>query len=142
MAKKRTRGKATKAASAKRTSKRTRRRIIDAHQHVFWHGRDDAKVVANMDANGIDVAWLLTWEISPTRQPDTVQRNARALDPRTGDLPLDAVAEAVRRHPARFVPFFAPDPKEPCALERLQAAVEVFGVRGCGEWKDIIRSAL
>ena len=36
--------------------------IIDAHQHVFWHGRDDAGLIADMDEQGIDKAWALTWE--------------------------------------------------------------------------------
>ena len=39
--------------------------IIDSHQHVFWHWRNDADLIADMDAHGIDLAWLLTWEISP-----------------------------------------------------------------------------
>ncbi len=25
-------------------------RIVDAHQHVFWHGHDDAGPIADMDA--------------------------------------------------------------------------------------------
>ena len=36
--------------------------LIDSHQHVFWHYRNDADLVADMDAHGIDLAWLLTWE--------------------------------------------------------------------------------
>ena len=39
--------------------------IIDAHQHAFWGDRDDAGLVADLDANGIDRAWLLSWEIPP-----------------------------------------------------------------------------
>jgi len=27
--------------------------IIDTHQHVFWHGKDDAGLIADMDAHGI-----------------------------------------------------------------------------------------
>jgi hypothetical protein len=27
--------------------------MIDTHQHVFWHGRNDADLVADMDAFGI-----------------------------------------------------------------------------------------
>ena len=30
--------------------------IIDAHQHVFWHGRDDAGLISDMDEQGIDKA--------------------------------------------------------------------------------------
>ncbi|MBM3460231.1 MAG: hypothetical protein FJX77_17055, partial [Armatimonadetes bacterium] len=41
-------------------------RIVDSHQHVFWHGRDDAGLVADLDEHGIEYAWLLSWEIPPT----------------------------------------------------------------------------
>ena len=40
-------------------------RIIDTHQHVFWHGRDDKGLVADLDDHGIEYAWLLSWEIPP-----------------------------------------------------------------------------
>ncbi len=45
--------------------------IMDTHQHVFWHGRDDAALVANMDAHHIDLAWLLSWEIAPQEDDRT-----------------------------------------------------------------------
>ena len=41
---------------------------IDSHQHVFWHFRNDADLIADMDAHGIDLAWLLSWEISPAEE--------------------------------------------------------------------------
>ena len=37
-------------------------KLIDSHQHVFWHGRDDVGLVADMDAHNIEQAWLLTWD--------------------------------------------------------------------------------
>ena len=37
--------------------------IIDSHQHVFWHGRNDQELIDDMTTNGIDHSWLLTWEI-------------------------------------------------------------------------------
>jgi hypothetical protein len=42
--------------------------IIDAHQHVFWQGRDDSGLVANMDECGIDKAVVLTWCLSQVEQ--------------------------------------------------------------------------
>ena len=42
--------------------------IIDSHQHVFWHFRNDADLIADMDAHGIDLAWLLTWSITPAEE--------------------------------------------------------------------------
>ena len=123
-----------KRRTAKRTI-RSRATVIDAHQHVFWHGYDDRAVVENMDAHGIDVTWLLTWEIPPDYEREAIAHFAASLDPRTGVLTLEAVIEAHRRYPDRFVPFFAPHPKDPASLDRLKMAVRIFEVRGCGEWK-------
>ena len=36
--------------------------IIDAHNHPDWHKHDFEKFIANMDKNGIDKTWLLSWE--------------------------------------------------------------------------------
>ena len=37
--------------------------LIDAHQHTNWGGKAADAVVADMDRCGIDLAWLLTWEV-------------------------------------------------------------------------------
>ncbi|MCK5381327.1 MAG: amidohydrolase family protein [Candidatus Latescibacteria bacterium] len=109
--------------------------VIDAHQHVFWHGHDDEAVVRNMDEHGIDVSWLLTWE----GWADEINEEAYAesMDPRDGHawLPLKGVMEACRRYPDRFVPGYCPNPRDPHAPKRLEAVVRIFGVKMCGEWK-------
>ncbi|MCD6335221.1 MAG: amidohydrolase family protein [Candidatus Latescibacteria bacterium] len=109
--------------------------IIDAHQHVFWHGHDDEAVVRNMDEHGIDISWLLTWE----GWADEINEAgyAESMDPRGGRawLPLRGVIEACRRYPDRFIPGYCPNPRDPHAPKRLEAAVRIFGVRTCGEWK-------
>ena len=81
--------------------------IIDSHQHVFWHGRDDAGLVADMDEHGIDQAWLLSWKIPPSEdapvyrrvlnpihmRPDGTHRGIPLSDlMRSTDLSLDEVA--------------------------------------------------
>ena len=38
----------------------TSTRIADSHQHVFWHGRDDAGLAADLDEQGVEYAWLLS----------------------------------------------------------------------------------
>ena len=115
------------------------KRIIDAHQHVFWSGRDDAGLVANMDAHGIDKAVLLTWytmdaldEVAYTRSFNPAHAVAGRLHV---GLPLADVVSAGRRFPDRFLLGYAPDPTEPRAADWLAAAVEVHHVRVCGEWK-------
>ena len=39
--------------------------IIDSHQHVCWHYKNAADLIDDMDANHVDLAWLLTWEFPP-----------------------------------------------------------------------------
>ena len=73
--------------------------IIDSHQHVFWHGRDDAGLVADMDQHGIDLAWLLTGRFearSAARQAicretrRSTALRARLLWGRLAELSVDA----------------------------------------------------
>ena len=40
--------------------------LIDAHNHPDYHGFTAEKIVRNMDENGIDKIWLLSWT-SPSR---------------------------------------------------------------------------
>jgi predicted TIM-barrel fold metal-dependent hydrolase len=116
--------------------------IVDSHQHVFWHGRDDAGLVADMDAHGIALAWLLTWEIPPwPAYEDNFVYNA-LLNPAHvrpdgshAGIPLSDLLIAKRRYPDRFVLGYCPDPALPDAPALFEAACRVHGVRVCGEWK-------
>lgn len=114
-------------------------RIIDAHQHVFWAGRDDAGLIADMDERGIDKAVVLTWclmnavdEIGYARSLDPTHAVAGQVHP---GLPFSDVMQAVRRYPDRLVPGYAPDPTDPRAIDWLAAAIQIHHVRVCGEWK-------
>lgn len=113
--------------------------IIDSHQHVFWHGRDDEGLMADLDAHAIDLAWLLTWEIPP--QEDNLMYH-RVLDPRNvredgthRGIPLEDVVRTARRYPGRFVAGYCPHPARPGAPAHLESAHRIHGVRVCGEWK-------
>jgi len=113
--------------------------IIDVHQHVFWHGRDDRGLVADLDEHGIDQAWLLTWEIPP--EEDCLSTHS-ALNPchLRGDgthpgVPLSDVLIARDRYPDRFVVGYCPCPHKGDAPRLLEAAYRMHGARVCGEWK-------
>ncbi|HYF51173.1 MAG TPA: amidohydrolase family protein [Planctomycetota bacterium] len=106
--------------------------IIDSHQHTNWHGKNCHAVVADMDRAGIDVSWLLTWEV-PEHEWDQAYYNA--FDPMRVGMPFEDVARACELYPKRFVPAYAPDPRRPDAIERLEAAVKMYGVRVYGELK-------
>ncbi|MCW8133568.1 MAG: amidohydrolase family protein [Planctomycetota bacterium] len=106
--------------------------LIDSHQHTNWLGTDAAGVVKNMDAAGIDVSWLLTWEV-PEGEYDPVY--FKSFDPRRIGMPFEDVVRACERFPNRFVAGYAPDPRRPDAIERLEAAVKMHRVRVYGELK-------
>ncbi|NQU09384.1 amidohydrolase family protein [bacterium] len=114
-------------------------RIIDTHQHVFWHGRDDRGLVADLDEHGIDYAWLLTWEIPPAEDEDLYHAalnpvHARADGTHAG-IPLSDLLRARDRYPDRFVLGYCPDPGPGNAPELLRSAAQMHGVQVCGEWK-------
>lgn len=114
-------------------------KLIDSHQHVFWHGRDDVGLVADMDQYGIAQAWLLTWE-EPMHE--TGHNYAGVLDPRHKSwgspevaIPFHTVVDTVRRFPERFIPGYCPHPLDPHAVDKLRSAIDMHDVKVCGEWK-------
>lgn len=116
--------------------------VIDAHQHVFWQGKDDAGLVADMDDNGISLAWLLSWEIAPGLDPAEMAKYAGILNRERlrpdGSHPgilLPDLLTADRHFPGRFRVGYCPDPGVPGAGERFEEACERWGVCVCGEWK-------
>lgn len=112
---------------------------IDSHQHVYWHGRDAAGLVADMDEHGIDRAWLLSWEVLPhedERQYHGVLNPALIrTDGTHPGIPLSDLVRARDLFPDRFVLGWFPHPQHPEAPRLFEAAVKIHGVRVCGEWK-------
>lgn len=116
--------------------------IIDSHQHVFWHGRDDAGLVADMDEQKIDLAWLLTWEVPryPAYADNSDYHNllnpVRLREDGTHPgIPLEDLLIAHRRYPGRFILGYCPDPTQEKAVDLFESACDIHGVRVCGEWK-------
>jgi hypothetical protein len=112
---------------------------IDSHQHVFWHNRDDSGLIADMDENKIDVAWLLTWEIPPHDDEPQYRgvlnpTRVRADGTHPGIVLQDLII-ARDRYPKRFVLGYCPYPAHPNAPAAFEAAYHMYGVRVCGEWK-------
>lgn len=113
--------------------------IIDSHQHVFWHGRDDTGLVRDMDEHGISKAWLLTWEIAPD---EFVPGHNQWLNPchRRSDgsnrgILLEDLLRARDRYPDRFSIGYCPHPLSREPAEALRHTVEMYDVKICGEWK-------
>lgn len=114
-------------------------RIVDSHQHVFWCGRDDAGLVADMDAHRIQYAWLLSWEILPSENATgyntSLNPEHHRADGTLIGIPLSDLIKARDRYPKRFVLGYCPHPAHPGAPQFLEAAYKIHGARVCGEWK-------
>ena len=115
--------------------------IIDAHQHVFWHGRDDAGLVANMDECGIAKSVVLTWCLSQVEESvgyEAVFNPVHWEHAPAGQgigLPFSDALATVRRYPDRLLLGYCPHPVHEHCIEWLDAAVRMYDVRVCGEWK-------
>ena len=92
--------------------------IIDAHNRPDWHGHDLAKFLANMDANGIDVTWLLSWE-APADEVDPTFTHVVPGGGEGAPVPFARCLSYVERAPGRTTVRFSP-------LERRAMTVEVF----------------
>ncbi len=86
-----------------------------------------------MDQCGITMTWLLTWEAPEDEiNPDMY---IPVFHPELKDMPFSRAADAAARYPDRFILGYCPDPRRPDALDRLEAANNIYHVRVCGELK-------
>ena len=106
--------------------------LIDAHNHPNWWGHNAKKTLENMDAQGIDKMWLLTWECA---QEDYSPKTNVHLPLGQVAIPFEDVMTLGREAPDRFVLGYMPHPKRPDAIDRLKAAVEIHGIQVAGELK-------
>ncbi|MCX7016742.1 MAG: amidohydrolase family protein [Candidatus Sumerlaeota bacterium] len=109
-------------------------RIIDVHNHPNWLGYNLDALVANMDQMGIEKTWLLSWDM-PAAEAEITIGHFKNMDPRGLCAPLWLVVEGLQRHPDRFIGGWAPDPRDRHARAKLEAAVNLQGIRVCGELK-------
>lgn len=108
--------------------------IIDAHNHPDWHGHNADRFVANMDEFGIDRTWLLSWEC-PEDEFDPSYNHVVPPVGSPAPIPFSRCLSYKERFPDRFILGYAPDPRRPDAIDRLHAAIEIYGVRVYGEMK-------
>lgn len=108
--------------------------IIDCHNHPDWQGQDSEAFIREMDRLGIDQCWMQSWE-APLDDFDPAYLNRTCPLGPEYPIPFSRVLHYAERHPDRFIPGYCPDPRRPDAIARLEAAVSIYGVRICGEWK-------
>ncbi len=108
--------------------------VIDSHNHAHYHGNNLQTTLDNMDRYNIDKAWIMPCEI-PLNEwcPD----NAHEVTGFTKDakITFENALYYKEHRPERFILGFCPDPRDPYAIDRLDAAVHTYGIQYCGEWK-------
>jgi predicted TIM-barrel fold metal-dependent hydrolase len=109
--------------------------MIDAHNHPFWFGMTADKMVANMDAEGIDKTWLLSCETPESEFNLKEIGIIKHFSSDTRNMPFEHCVEYAEKYPERFILGYAPDPRLPYAIDRLQSAIDMYGVKVCGEVK-------
>jgi predicted TIM-barrel fold metal-dependent hydrolase len=112
--------------------------IIDAHNHIYYHGLNAEGVLEEMDRFGFDVTWLLTWYLPPGEH---IKNNYRVFNPCNvrpdgthAGATLDDLSRACEKYPNRFIAGYCPCPTEGNASAMFEAAVKMHNVRICGEW--------
>jgi predicted TIM-barrel fold metal-dependent hydrolase len=107
---------------------------IDVHNHPDWHGRNLDRFLENMEQYHIDKTWLLSWE-APNDEYDPAYINVIPDAGPSGPIPFSRCISYAERAPSKFILGYCPDPRRADAIDRLKAAVEIYGVRVCGELK-------
>jgi predicted TIM-barrel fold metal-dependent hydrolase len=108
--------------------------IIDAHNHPDWHGHGLARFLENMARYGIARTWLFSWEC-PADEYDPQYNNVMPGDYRGYPIPFERCLAYKQAAPDKFVLGYAPDPRRPDAIDRLEAAMTIYGVQLYGELK-------
>lgn len=108
--------------------------IIDVHNHPDWHGHDLNGFLKNMEKYHIDKTWLLSWEAPADEYDPNYIYCTPEVGPR-GPIPFTRCISYAERAPEKFVLGYCPDPRKPEAIDRLRSAIEIYGVKVCGELK-------
>ena len=106
---------------------------IDIHNHADYHGHSVEKMLENMDKYGIDITCLISWEAP---QHEYAPHTKYAFSPfSTMPVPFERCVAYKEKAPNRFLLGFCPDPRQPDAIQRLRAAVNLYDISMCGELK-------
>ena len=108
--------------------------IIDDHNHANYCGHGVDAMIEDMDRNNIDVTWILSCEV-PLNDWEHKSANSVFGFTNTAQMPFENAVRYKDKYPDRFVLGYCPNPADPFAIDKLDAAVNTYGVQVCGEWK-------
>jgi predicted TIM-barrel fold metal-dependent hydrolase len=109
--------------------------IIDAHNHPDWHGHNFDAFVEDMEKCNIDKVWLLPRECPDNEIHTEFIKYYTPGVQGIGQLPFSRCLSYAERAPEKFTLGFSPDPRKPESFSQLEAAVDIYNVKICGEIK-------
>ncbi|MFD0712526.1 amidohydrolase family protein [Paenibacillus sp. GCM10027626] len=105
--------------------------IIDSHNHPYYQMMNLEKTLENMKRFNIDRTWLLSLE-TPEHEAWPVY-HPKTFGTKDAAIPFAHCLEYSMKAPDQFVLGYAPDPRQPHVIQKMEAAIELYGVRVCGE---------
>ena len=108
--------------------------IIDVHNHPDWHHHNVDKFIENMNQYNIDKTWILSWECPETEYDPGYNKNISPIN-QHNCIPFSNCLRYMEKYPERFVLGYAPDPRTPDAIDKMNAAITIHGARVYGELK-------
>lgn len=108
--------------------------IIDCHSHPDWYGYNLKKFLANMVECHISQTWLLSWECPRDEHDPSYNSVISGFDP-DAPMPFSHCLSYWEQVPKKFALGYAPDPRKPDAIDKLQAVIDLYGVKVYGELK-------
>jgi predicted TIM-barrel fold metal-dependent hydrolase len=109
--------------------------IIDCHNHPDWYGYNVERYLENMKKYNIDKTWLLSWECPDDEYNPVYKKNIPDPDSPDGPISFRRCVAYAERYPDKFILGYAPDPRRPDAIDKLDHAIRLYGVRVYGEIK-------
>lgn len=108
---------------------------IDAHNHPDSQKKNFSAILEDMDEKGIQKTCLLSWE-SPWQENSLSNMKVcpSPLNTQTA-IPFERCLAAYEKAPERFILGYAPDPRIPSAVYKMESAIDTYGVKICGEFK-------
>ncbi|SHE09670.1 Predicted metal-dependent hydrolase of the TIM-barrel fold [Chlamydia abortus] len=109
--------------------------IIDVHNHPDWYGYNLERFLDNMKQYNIDKTWLLSWECPATEYNPEYIKHIPDPDKPNGPISFERCAAYKEQAPDKFILGYAPDPRLPDAIDKLDHAIRLYDVKVYGELK-------
>ena len=108
--------------------------VIDCHNHANYMGNNFKSTIENMDRYNIDKAWIMPCEIPMGEWCPDNANEVFGFTEKSKNI-FENALEFKDKCPERFILGYCPDPRDPFAIDKLDAVLHTYDIKYCGEWK-------